>query len=117
MEEAASPPIFKILRDYIPMLHTSRGEDMSYWPQLRPLFGRVQKLIEIRNKVAHTGQIPVDADTVYNNLQLVCDFLYILDVLDGMEWAKSRVSSDVGVLLNWPKARNGRHFVNITYER
>ena len=117
MEETASPPIFKILRDYIPMLHTRRGEDMSYWPLLRPLIVRVQRLIEVRNKVAHTGQIPADADAVYNNLQLVCDFLYILDVLDGMEWAKSRVSSNVGDLLNWPKARNGRHFVSITQER
>jgi hypothetical protein len=114
MEETSSPPIFKILRDYIPLLHTRRGKDMSYWSQLRPLILRIQKLIEVRNKVAHTGRIPAGADTIYNNLQLVCDFLYILDVLDGMEWAKTRVSAKVGDLLNWPKARNGRHFISIT---
>jgi len=117
MEEIASPPIFKILRDYIPMLHARRGKDVSYWPLLRPLIGRVQKLIEVRNKVAHTGRIPSDADTIYNNLQLVCDFLYILDVLDGMEWAKTLVSKNVGDLLNWPKPRNGRHFISITQGR
>jgi hypothetical protein len=116
MEEAASPPIFKILRDYIPTLHTSRGVDMSYWPRLRPQIGRVQRLIEVRNKVAHTGRIPTEADSVYDNLQLVCDFLYILDVLDGMEWAKTRVSANIGNLLEWPEARNGRHFVS-TQER
>lgn len=113
MEKTASPPIFNILRDYIPLLHIGRGEDMSFWLHLRPLIGRVEKLVVVRNKVAHTGRIPADADAIYNNLQLVCDFLYILDVLDGMEWAKTRVSSDVRKLLNWPIPKNDRFVVTI----
>ena len=99
MEEIQSPPVFKILRDYIPSVHESRGVDMSYWAKLLPLFKKTQKLIEVRNKVAHTGRIPEDAGPIRAYLYLASDIIYLLDVLDGHAWEKQRLSQPIRCLL------------------
>jgi hypothetical protein len=114
MEEIQSPPVFKILRDYIPSVHKGRGVDMSFWVKLLPLFKETQKLIEIRNKVAHTGCIPVTTSPIRDYLELASDILYILDVLDGHEWAKQRVSHPIRKQLGWPNPNNARMCMTIT---
>ena len=113
MEELPAPPIFKILRDYIPTIHQSRGLDMTFWEVLRPVVKRTQKLVEVRNKVAHTGKIPEIADSIHDDLQLVSDLLYILDVLEGQEWAKTQVSDSIRKALEWPDPENGRIIVRM----
>lgn len=113
MEEVASPPIFKILRDYIPKLHTSKGRNMDFWNEIKPLIKKSQKLVEIRNKVAHTGRIPDDAGQIQDHLGVVADLLYILDVLAGHEWAKSLVSHSLRKSLDWPPPKEGRMTVKI----
>jgi hypothetical protein len=114
MEELQSPPIFNVLRDYIPWVHQRRGEDMSFWTLVWPAIKKIKKLIEVRNKVAHTGKIPEDAEPVRAYLQVVSDILYLLDVLDGHEWAKQRVSHSARKLLEWPNPNNQRIMATIT---
>jgi len=108
MEEVASPPMFKILRDYIPKLHISQGRNMDFWKEIKPLIKKSQKLIEIRNKVAHTGHIPEEAGQIQDYLVVVSDLLYVLDVLAGHEWAKSLVSYPLRKSLDWPAPKEGR---------
>ncbi len=108
MQEVPAPPISKILRDYIPAIHRIRGRDVVFWDKLKPFISKAQKLIEVRNKVAHTGRIPEDAGSVEDNLVLVSDLLYLLDVLDGHDWAKSLVSHAFGKALDWPDPKAGR---------
>jgi hypothetical protein len=114
MEEIPSPPIFKILKDYIPLIHLRRGNDLTYWVNVKPFIKKVQKLIELRNKVAHTGKIPEDTPPIHENLKLVSDLLYLLDVLDGHDWAKSLASHEFRNALDWPSPRHGRFTVAIT---
>lgn len=114
MEEIPSPPIFKILRDYIPLIHYRRGNELTYWVNVKPYIKKVQKLIELRNKVAHTGKIPEDAPPIQENLELVSDLLYLLDVLAGHDWAKSLASHEFRNALDWPSPRHGRITVAIT---
>ncbi|RZK26823.1 MAG: hypothetical protein EOO43_01670 [Flavobacterium sp.] len=45
-------------------------------------------------------------------IELVSDFLYILDVLDGHEWAKSLVSFKLRKSFGWPEPKDQR--INIT---
>jgi hypothetical protein len=116
MEEIPSPPIFKILRDYIPDIHKRRGTVLDYWPKLHPWFKKVQKLIEARNKVAHTGTIPDDVPPIWDSLQTVTDLLYILDVLDGHEWAKERVGYPLRLELGWPAPKHGRITLKVRME-
>ncbi|MGJ8657027.1 MAG: hypothetical protein ACSHX6_11310 [Akkermansiaceae bacterium] len=117
MEEVASPPIFKILRDYIPKLHTAKGCNMDFWEEIKPLIKKSQKLVEIRNKVAHTGRIPDDAGQIQDHLGVVADLLYVLDVLAGHEWAKSLVSYSLRKSLSWPPPKEGRMTMKIKIGR
>lgn len=113
MEEIASPPIFRMLRDYIPTVHVSKGRNMDFWNVIKPLIKKTQELVEIRNKVAHTGTIPGDAGNIQDYLRVVADLLYVFDVLDGHEWAKSLVSHSLRSSLGWPPPRQGRTTVQI----
>ena len=102
LEKTPSPPIFKLLRDYIPLIHESRGETIAYWDKVKPSFKNVSKLVELRNKVAHTGQIPDGFESVQTYIVLVSDMLYMLDVLAGHQWAKSHISHELRKSLGWP---------------
>ncbi len=114
MEEIPSPPIFKILRDYVPLIHFRRGNELVFWEKVKPFIKKVQKLIELRNKVAHTGKIPHDAGSIHDNLELVSDLLYLLDVLAGHNWAKSLASHEFRKALDWPNPTHGRTTITIT---
>ncbi len=108
MQELPSPPIFKILKDYVPAMHMDRGKDLDFWEILKPSIKRVQQLIEVRNKVAHTGNIPENAGSLRDALLLISDLLYVLDVLEGNEWAKTQVSYPIRKALGWPGPKHGR---------
>ena len=114
MEEIPSPPIFKILRDYIPLIHKRLGNDLLYWEKVKPFIKDVQKLVELRNKVAHTGNIPKDSDSIYNYLELVSDLLYLLDVLQGHDWAKSLTSYKFRQALDWPEPKHTQTTITIS---
>ncbi len=109
MENNPAPPIFKVLRDYIPTIHRTRGKEIDFWDNVKPFIKKAEKLIEIRNKVAHTGKIPHDAGSIQDHLILVSDLLYLLDVLDGHDWAKDLVSHKLRKTLDWPSPNDGRN--------
>ncbi len=112
MEEVPTPPIPKILRDYIPLLHEARGRDMSFWKEVMPRLKLIQTLFELRNKVAHTGRdVPAD-NPIGDTIELVSDLLYLLDVLAGHEWAKQRVSAPLRQRLGWPSP----HVTRLAFE-
>ncbi len=100
MQNLPSPPIHKLLRHYLYEIH-GEGPAKDYWDGLRNLWAKTQKLAEARNKIAHAGA-KVDSDDVWSHLQTAHDVLYVLDVLDGHEWARTRVSSELQKALGWP---------------
>lgn len=114
MQEIPSPPIFNLLRDYIPLIHRVRGNEIDFWQKVKPFINKAQKLVELRNKVAHTGKIPEEANSIRDDLVLVSDLLYLLDFLDGHEWAKSLASYEFRKALNWPNPKDGRGTITIT---
>lgn len=114
LEKIPSPPIFKILRDYIPLIHQRRGNELVFWEKVKPFVKKVQKLVELRNKVAHTGKIPKDAGSIHDNLELVSDLLYLLDVLAGHDWAKSLASYEFRKALDWPNPIHGKMTLTIS---
>lgn len=107
MQEMPSPPIFKVLRDYIPDIHKQEGGDMSFWENLKPYFRKVEDLFRVRNKVAHTGVIPDDAPQVDEVISLVSDMLYLLDVIEGRQWARLCVSDAFRDTAGWPAPADG----------
>jgi hypothetical protein len=101
LEEAPSPPLFKILRDYIPALNRREGRDVSFWERLKPTFKVLHSMVEARNKLAHTGKIP-DGFDVSAAIVTIRDMLYVLDVIEGEDWAKLLVEPSLAHILNWP---------------
>lgn len=104
MMEAPAPPIFKMLRDYLPQLHATKGIGLPEWSKLRPLFKEVEELAQRRNKLTHTGEMPEEAiSNMPNFLNAVSDLLYILDIVEGNDWARENIQSSTRVLLGWPQ--------------
>jgi hypothetical protein len=115
MEKLQSPPVFNILKDYIPDIYQIQGKKIEFWDKIRPSIKRIQKIIKIRNKVAHTGKIPPEGGLNRDDFRLISDILYILDVLEGHEWAKTMVSNDLRRLLDWPAPKEIRYSIKISY--
>lgn len=101
MDELPSPPIHKLLRHYIPSIHASRENTIDFWEKLKPTFVAVEKLFKLRNKVAHTGKLSDVHYSITDDLVLVSDLLYIIDFLDGNDWAKALVSRPLRNALGW----------------
>ncbi len=102
LEEAPAPPVHKMLGKYIPTLHNMDHQQLKDWEKLRSSFTSVQRLFEVRNKVAHTGSIPPEAKPVKEYLTLVHDLLCLIDSLEGYEWAKEYASHEFRKKLGWP---------------
>jgi hypothetical protein len=114
LSEMPSPPIHKMLRAYLPNLHAARGVGLADWARLRPLFNHAQKLAEYRNDLTHAGQMPSDVLAALPELiNTVSDLLYVLDVLEGHDWAKGCVGHMTRTLLGWPSPRRARYFVEM----
>lgn len=116
MGNIQSPPMYKILRDYIPLIHNNRGNKLEYWDKIVPEVKRIQGLIEVRNKVAHTGKIPDDTESIKSYIDLVSGILYLIDVLEGHEWAKAFVDNEMRIKLGWPAAMDKRIQIRISQE-
>jgi hypothetical protein len=95
-----SPPIFNLLRDYLPSIH-KENPSIQDWKALKPLWTMCQKIAEARNQLVHSGKNP-DNDALTGYICAVHDVLYILDVLDGHDWASDFVSSCIREQQGWP---------------
>lgn len=115
LEEAQSPPVPKMFRKYIPLIHDKHENKIDHYEKLKPFFNKLDKLFEVRNKIAHTGIIPNDAPSIHDNLELVSNLLYLLDVLAGHEWAKSYANNEFCNALGWPKPVNYKTKITVKH--
>jgi hypothetical protein len=100
---APTPPLFNILRDYLPKIHIGK-QDFKEWNNIKPELGIIKKFVDDRNKLAHRGENTSESLDEY--LRITEDLLYAFDVFEGHNWAKTRVSSRFGRLLGWHSANN-----------
>lgn len=113
MEEVSAPPIKKLLKDYLPEICEKRGISLDFWPSLKGHFKKLESIVTVRNKIAHTGRLPSDAVSLGEAMEIAEDILYILDVVNGHEWAKCFLSYPLREKLGWPEPRHRRMFVTI----
>ncbi|MBC9247660.1 hypothetical protein H4P12_13315 [Paracoccus sp. 11-3] len=95
---APTPPLFKILRDYLPEIHKGK-QAVENWAKIRPELKLIDRFVEDRNKLAHRGESI--SGSLDDYLRITEDLLFAFDVLEGHCWAKSRVSRHFGQLLGW----------------
>jgi hypothetical protein len=100
--ELQSPPIHKILKDYIATVPSHSAHALDQWNKLKPMFSRIQRRIEDRNRLTHRGTMDVSNDELVAFSQDVGDVLYALDVLRGQEWARHNLRKETCRELGWP---------------
>lgn len=100
---APTPPLFKILRDYLPIIHNGKV-DFERWVEIKPELNLVTRFVEDRNRLAHRGDDITGSLDDY--LRVTGDLLFTFDVLEGHSWAKNCVSQQFGKLLGWSPNKN-----------
>lgn len=94
-----TPPILKILKDYLPEIHKS-NPNFSNWSSIAPrLKKEIDAFTQDRNRLAHRGEVL--QGSVEGYIQLTEDLLYAFDFLEGRNWAKDRVSKEFAENLGW----------------
>jgi hypothetical protein len=98
--EAPSPPVFKILRDYLPMLPVrARFKDKRLKPPSE-LITLINKGIKYRNDLVHAGASPPDWKELDTILRAVNDALWICELYGGAGWAGEYISGNT--IMSWP---------------
>lgn len=113
LENSPSPPVFKMLRDYLPAVNTAAGRNVGFWEALKPTLKAIEILFQTRNTLAHTGLMPTDVD-VQAAVDTVRDLLYVLDVVEGESWAKLLVDPSLAAQLAWPARDEGSRPIFVT---
>lgn len=93
VENVPSPPLFKMLADYLPMLPARAMVDGKVLAPPKYVRTLVRMGVEDRNKVAHTGEGKLSEADLIQLLEAAGDLLYLFDYYAGNEWALDRVSA------------------------
>jgi hypothetical protein len=87
-----TPPIIQILTDYIPQLPVKNKIKGKVLPPPAEILDEIKKGVSIRNKLAHTGEINPNPETVEKILISVHDILFMMDFYSGFDWAFEFIS-------------------------
>jgi hypothetical protein len=98
VQETQTPPVRKILRDFLPTLPIkARRLDGGPITPPRTLIKEIEKAVEHRNKIVHVGAPPPAKDELARMLIAISDLLWLCDVYTGEHWAIKHVSSQNSV--------------------
>jgi hypothetical protein len=89
-----SPPIVRMLTEYLPQLPARCTIDGRVKAPPKPLLDQLRKGVNIRNGLAHAGAETPKPRTVDELLVAVSDLIWLIDYYCGYEWALDYVSSE-----------------------
>jgi hypothetical protein len=92
LSEVATPPIVKMIREYLPILTDTRTHDGRVMP--KAMTSTLQRGVERRNEIVHRGLDAPDEEDLRELIETVNDFLYALDWLAGHKWAFGRMREE-----------------------
>jgi len=102
LTETQSPPVKKILQKFVPTLRPAAPVDLSHWSGLTTMFNRIELRITERNHLTHRGTMECEHNRLIEFKEDVSDVLYILDYLNGEQWAINNVRRETCQALGWP---------------
>ena len=82
--EAPSPPIVKIIEEYLPTLNDELNSRFVLKPAV---LDDLRKAVNLRNMLAHRGEANIKFDWLHSWLRRCYDLLYLFDYLAGETWA------------------------------
>lgn len=97
-----SPPVERILQDYLPQIHERRGISDSPFPLPQVLARFLKRQIACRNDVIHGREASTDFQDLDDLLGVIEDLLYVLDYCEGQDWGRNFVSKEMCDLFGWP---------------
>lgn len=95
LDEMPSPPLLKMFQEILPSTIKAKGLSSGHFPLKGPAKDYLQKWVAQRNQVTHGTKHLVDADKVEEFIQFAKDILYLLDHVDGHDWALDHLESEV----------------------
>jgi len=90
MENIPSPPIDKLIVEYLPTLHEYGLVEHGLPKKNDDRHKDLKKIVGLRNKIAHIGVIPLSGDKVEGYLVFLKGIIDSLDLLTGHAWVSSR---------------------------
>lgn len=90
-----SPPIIRILSEYIPNLPCQHKINGKVLPPPKQLLDVLKKGVTIRNDITHRGNPPPKHETIKEILSAVKDTLWLLDFYSGQAWAYEYITPEM----------------------
>jgi hypothetical protein len=75
---------------------------LTHWSGLTTMFNRIELRITERNHLTHRGTMECEHNRLIEFKEDVSDVLYILDYLNGEQWAINNVRRETCQALGWP---------------
>jgi len=91
VENLPSPPITKMLSNFLPQLSTKLDIKGNVLPPPKFVMKLLQNGIEKRNKIVHIGSLVPEHDELEKLLLAVRDTLYLLDYYCGNSWSLNNI--------------------------
>jgi hypothetical protein len=93
ISKVPSPPLPKMLKEYLPLLPTKLTLDGSTPAPPKYVRTLLTDGVESRNTIAHAGQGGLHGQLLVDTLEAVRDMLYLFDYYAGHEWAFYELST------------------------
>jgi hypothetical protein len=94
MKNVQTPPLVPMLRNYLPTLPVKNTIGGEVLPPPKKLRKTLQRSVEERNKVAHTGRAVLADEPLKESLGAIRDVLWLLDYYRGFEWALEHIRAE-----------------------
>ena len=94
-EKLISPPVDKLLREYIPQLPAKNKLNGSVLRPPTHIISEIKKGIEQRNRLVHGSEEGLAPSDLQDLFLAIRDVLYLLDYYRGHDWAVDRIRSEV----------------------
>jgi hypothetical protein len=107
IENVPSPPMVKMLEEYLPLIKTKCNIYGYTLAPPQPLTESLKKGVTLRNGIVHGKNIGLKKETVEEILNATRDLLYLLDFYNGQFWAWEHVKPEyLHALVNAARAKN-----------
>lgn len=101
LKEIQSPSLFKMLREYLPLLPAKLDINGSVFVPKR-IKTTINKSTKKRNDLVHNGSFEIDEEELLEILDAIKDLLYLFDYYRGLKWALGNISlktqKDLGII-------------------
>lgn len=95
IDKMPSPPLNTLLQEILPRIIETKGIASDHFPLKKRASDYLKKWVTQRNQVTHGTKHSVETEKVEDFILFAKDILYLLDHLNGHDWALDHLESEV----------------------